>query len=70
MGNIDILKKFLPEHIWTLAETFDIDDVFVEKESELILMILESKSIDTKEEKQNRFNLLPLMNDEQVEKLR
>ena len=33
-------------------------------------MILRSRSIDTHEEKQNWFNLLPLMNDEQIEKLR
>lgn len=32
-------------------------------------MVLRSRSIDTKEEKQNWFNLLPLMNQDQISKL-
>jgi len=35
-----------------------------------MVMVLQSRSIDTAEEKQNWFNLLPLMNTEQMEKLR
>lgn len=70
MANSDVIKKFLPESLWDEAATFDIQDSFIESETELVVMILESKSIDTKEEKQNWFNLLPLMNDDQVEKLR
>jgi len=42
----------------------------LEDAPELVEMILRSKSIDTKEEKQNWFNLLPLMNTQQIEKLR
>ncbi len=70
MANSDVIKKFLSESLWEVAVTYDIQDSFIESETELVTMVLESKSIDTQEEKQNRFNLLPLMNIDQVEKLR
>jgi len=70
MANTELIKKTLPEHLWEIAEWYTIQDSFLESQTELIVMILESKSIDTVEEKQNWFNLLPLMNEEQVEKLR
>jgi hypothetical protein len=36
----------------------------------LVIYIIESKSLDTKDEKQSWFNLLPLMTEDQIEKLR
>jgi hypothetical protein len=35
----------------------------------LITLILESKSMDTEEEKQSRFNLMPMMSKQQISKL-
>ena len=70
MTNQDLVSKQLPADLVQLAMTFDIPDEFLESEPELIIMVLKSRSIDTTQEKQNRFNLLPLMNDVQMEKLR
>ncbi len=36
---------------------------------DLIVLIMESKSLKTHQEKQNWFNLLPMMNEEQIDKL-
>ena len=36
---------------------------------ELITLVINSKSIDTEQEKQSWFSLLPLMNDEQIARL-
>jgi len=66
----DLIQKYLPQELWKIAKNFDIPQEFLENNSELVTMILKSRSIDTTEEKQNRFNLLPLMNDEQMVKLR
>ena len=70
MTDTQVVQTHLPEDLWTSAMTFTIPSEFIEDVPELIEMVLRSRSIDTKEEKQNRFNLLPLMNDTQVEKLR
>ncbi len=70
MTNQDLVSKQLPTDLVQLAMAFDIPDEFLESEPELIIMVLKSRSIDTTQEKQNRFNLLPLMNDVQMEKLR
>ncbi len=64
------VQKFLPQDLWDIAQTYLIPEAFLEDAPELVEMILRSKSIDTKEEKQNWFNLLPLMNTQQIEKLR
>ncbi len=70
MADKDLIKKLLPEEVRTIAEQFEIDENYMQDETNLVVMILQSKSIDTDEEKQNWFNLLPLMNNEQIEKLR
>lgn len=70
MTDQTIVQKYLPQDLWELALSYTIPSEFVEDIPELIEMILRSRSIDTKEEKQNWFNLLPLMNDVQIEKLR
>ena len=49
--------------------SYTIPDQFIEKKSDLIVLVLQSKSIGSAEEKQNWFNLFPLMNDEQIAKL-
>lgn len=70
MADINLIRKYLPELLWDVAIKFEIAEEFLVDMPDLIEMILKSKSIDTDEEKQNWFNLLPLMNNEQIEKLR
>lgn len=70
MTDINLIKKYLSEEIWEYANVFQIPDEFLIDYPQLIEMVLRSKSIDTNEEKQNWFNLLPIMNDEQIEKLK
>jgi len=70
MALIDLIKQHLSEELREQAQEFAIPEEYFEKDVELISMILRSKSIDTTEEKQNWFNLLSMMNEEQVDKLR
>ena len=70
MTKWDVIQKYLPEDLWALAAQFSIPQEHIQDDPELIEMILRSKSIDSTEEKQNWFNLLPLMNDTQLDKLR
>ncbi len=70
MANIDLIKKFLPEALRESAQQFTIADQFLESMPDVIVLILNSKSMDTKEEKQSWFNLLPMMNPEQMAKLK
>ena len=66
---IDYIKKYLPENIREEAVKYDIPVNFVQNMPDLIVLVLGSKSIDTTQEKQSRFSLLPLMNDEQIGRL-
>jgi hypothetical protein len=70
MTDQQVVQKYLPKDLRDKAMTFTIPTEFIEDIPELIEMVLRSRSIDSVEEKQNRFNLLPLMNDTQIEKLR
>jgi len=65
-----VLKKYLPGDLVEYASLFDIPEDFLEADPELIQLILESKALDTDEDKQNWFNLLPLMTEDQIIKLR
>jgi len=65
-----LVEKYLPKDLWDEVMKYSVWDEFIKKLPDLIEMILRSKSIDSHEEKQNWFNLLPLMNDEQIERLR
>ena len=70
MANTDLIQKLLPQDLWEKAATFTIPDKFLESMPDLIILVLKSKSMDTQEEKQSWFNLLPMMNDDQISKLR
>lgn len=70
MVNVDLIKQKLPQELWEKAQQFTIPDAFLVSSPELIILVLNSKSIDNKEEKQSWFNLLPLMTQEQIDKLR
>lgn len=69
MTDTQAIQKHLPQDLREIAGSFVIPDEFLKSMPVIIEMVLRSKSIDTKEEKQNWFNLLPLMNEEQVNKL-
>ncbi len=70
MANMDLIKTKLPQELREKAEAFTIPDEFLTSMPDLITLVLNSKSMDNPEEKQSWFNLLPMMNKEQVDKLR
>jgi len=70
MANMDLIKAKLPQELREKAEKFTIPDEFLTTMSDLIILVLNSKSMDNPEEKQSWFNLLPMMNKEQIDKLR
>ena len=70
MANTQLIQQKLPQNLWEFAAEFTIPDSFLENEPDLTVLILNSRSLAKKEEKQSRFNLIPIMNSEQVEKLR
>lgn len=65
----EAVKKHLPDNLHEKAFQFTIPIEFIEQMPNLIALVLTSRSIDKSEEKQSWFNLLPLMNDEQITKL-
>lgn len=69
MANLQLIQKYLPQALWDIAAQYIIPDQFIEKKPALVTLLLQSRSIEKPEEKQSRFNLLPLMNDEQIAKL-
>jgi len=66
---MNLIQQNLPERLRKVAEGFTIPEKFLVDRPDLIILILESRSMDTKEEKQSWFNLLPLMTTEQIIKL-
>lgn len=70
MANMDLIKTKLPQELREKAKNFTIPDEFLTTMSDLIILVLNSKSMDNPEEKQSWFNLLPMMNKEQIDKLR
>ena len=70
MTNIDLIKTKLPQELREKAEKFMIPDEFLTTMPDIIILVLNSKSMDNPEEKQSWFNLLPMMNKDQIDKLR
>ena len=70
MTTSELIQKHLPQDLWEVAGGYTIPNEFLEDTPDLIELILRSRSIYTTQEKQNRFNLLPLMNATQLEKLK
>ena len=62
--------KFLPENLHAVASNYDIPDAMLESDADVVILVLESKSISDQKEKQSWFDLYPLMNQEQINKLR
>lgn len=70
MTNMDLIKAKLPPELREKAEKFSIPDEFLSTMPDLIILVLNSKSMDSAEEKQSWFNLLPMMNKDQIDKLK
>jgi hypothetical protein len=66
----ELIKQKIPQDLWELASKFVIPETFFNEDVELIILVLRSKSIDKTEEKQSWFNLLSIMNKEQIDRLR
>jgi len=64
------IKKFLPENLQSVAADYNIPDDMLINNADLVVLVLESKSISGQKEKQSWFDLYPLMNQEQIDKLR
>ena len=65
-----IIAQKLPKELHTIAENLNIAVEIFEKNQELIELLLKSKSIDKIDEKQNWLNLMPMMTEEQILKLK
>jgi hypothetical protein len=65
-----IIAQKLPKELHTMAESLNIAVEIFEKNQELIELLLKSKSIDKIDEKQNWLNLMPMMTEEQILKLK
>ena len=64
------IEKHLPERLRKVALDYNIPDDMMENNSDLVVLVLESKSINESKEKQSWFDLYSLMNLEQIDKLR
>jgi hypothetical protein len=62
MANMQLIQEKLPQNLWENAATFNIPDSFLSNEPDLVVLILNSRSLAKKEEKQSWFNLIPIMN--------
>lgn len=70
MATQENITKFLPEHLRQVALGYNIPDDMLETNADLVVLVLESKSISEQKEKQSWFDLYSLMNQEQIDKLR
>lgn len=70
MATQENITKFLPEHLQQIALNYSIPDDMLENNADLVVLVLESKSISDQKEKQSWFDLYSLMNQEQIDKLR
>ncbi len=64
------IQKYLPEHLRNVALNYNIPQDMLEDNWDLVVLVLESKSINEPKEKQSWFDLYSLMNQEQIDKLR
>jgi hypothetical protein len=64
------IKRFLPEDLRNVALNYSITDDMLENNTDLVILVLGSKSISEPKEKQSWFDLYSLMNQDQIDKLR
>lgn len=67
--SLEIIKKYLPESLRQNAARFTISEEFLKTKTNLVILVLQSRSMDTEQEKQSWFNLMPMMTEEQIAKL-
>ena len=70
MATQENITRFLPERLQQVALSYNIPDDMLETNADLVVLVLESKSISEQKEKQSWFDLYSLMNQEQIDKLR
>lgn len=70
MSNTNLIQTKLPQDLREKAAGFQIADNLLESMADLIELVLRSRSMDKDSDKQSWFNLLPLMNQEQIDKLK
>ena len=70
MTSQEDLIKLLPERLQTVAMEYSIPNDMLKNNTDLVVLVLESKSINDPKEKQSWFDLYALMNQEQIDKLR
>ena len=70
MATQENITKFLPQNLRGIAAGYSIPDDMLEENADLVVLVLESKSISEQKEKQSWFDLYSLMNQEQIDKLR
>ena len=70
MATQENITKFLPPHLQQIALNYNIPDDMLEDNADVVVLVLESKSISDQKEKQSWFDLYSLMNQEQIDKLR
>ena len=70
MTNQELVTKLLPQNLLSIAMKFSIPNDMLQDNPDLVVLVLESKSISDEKEKQSWFDLYSLMNQEQIDKLR
>ena len=66
MASQENIIKLLPEHLHNVAMNFSIPEDMLQNNTDLVVLVLESKSISEPKEKQSWFDLYSLMNQEWV----
>jgi membrane-bound lytic murein transglycosylase B len=70
MATQENIMQYLPQHLQAVALNYMIPDDMLQTNPDLVVLVLESKSINEQKEKQSWFDLYPLMNQDQIDKLR
>ncbi|MDR3169400.1 MAG: hypothetical protein LBU27_06705 [Candidatus Peribacteria bacterium] len=70
IANEELLIQQLPEHLLTQAKEYKIPESFLKDNPDIVILILESLSISTHKDKQEWFDVYPLMNDLQIANLK
>ncbi len=70
MATQENIMQYLPQHLQAVALNYMIPDDMLQTNPDLVVLVLESKSISEQKEKQSWFDLYPLMNQDQIDKLR
>ena len=70
MATKEDIIRLLPQHLHSVAVNYNIPNDMLENNTDLVVLVLESKSISDQKEKQSWFDLYSLMNQEQIDKLR